>query len=81
MIEHTSAPYTPESPRGVPSEAETVARQAFQAAHPEVGFAFRRGSEPPWVAYWLAPGDERRYVTGATLTDVLDGLAEEFGES
>jgi hypothetical protein len=79
MHESTSAPFAHPSPPGTPSEAETLARQAFQAVHPEVGFAFRAGAEPPWVAYWLAAGDERRYVTGATMSDVLGRLAQEFG--
>lgn len=79
MIEDSRFWYTPPVPRGVPSEAETQRRMAFQARHPDVGFAFRGDREPPWVAYWLAAGDKRRYITGATLTDVLDGLAEEFG--
>lgn len=79
MCDATSPSYTAPASGRVPSEAETLRRQAFQAAHPEVGFAFRLGSGPPWVAYWLAPGDERRYIPGATMTEVLDGLAEEFG--
>lgn len=78
-MEHSSGSlYATPPPRDAPSDAETLARQAFQALHPEVGFAFRPGREPPWVGYWLAADDERRYVTGATLTEVLDGLAEEF---
>ena len=56
---------------------------AFQAAHPEVGFSPLPLCEDPekrWVAYWWAAEDGRpRHVTGRTLTDVLDTLAEEFG--
>lgn len=78
MIEHTSASYTPSGPPGTPTREENGARERFQAVHYEVGFEFRPGREPPWVAYWLAKDDERRYVTGATLTEVLGLLAEAF---
>lgn len=78
MHESTCSSYTTAPPGRAPSDAETLARQAFQAVHPEVGFAFRRGQEPPWAAYWLAADGERKHVTGATLTEVLDGLAGEF---
>ena len=81
-MEHfTSAPSAHPSSRRIPSETETLRRQAFQAAHPEVGFAYHGGCETPWVAYWLAAGGERRHVTGETMTGVLDRLAEEFGIS
>lgn len=78
MLDPTSAPFVyPPSP-GTPSEAETLRRQAFQAAHPEVGFAFQAGCDTPWVAYWLAPDGSRRHVTGTTMTGVLDKLGAEF---
>jgi hypothetical protein len=78
MCDTTSYSHTSPSPPGTPADAETQRRQAFQQLHPEVGFAFRAGCETPWIAYWLPPAGERRYVTGTILCDVLDQLAEAF---
>jgi hypothetical protein len=79
VIESTSQSSAYPSSRRIPAEAETQRRMAFQALHPEVGIAYRDGCETPWVAYWLAPDGGRKYVTGTTMTDVLDQLGEKFG--
>lgn len=79
MNDRTSAPSAHPVRPGVPTEEETRRRMAFQATHPEVGFAPQSHCGEPWIAYWLAADGKPRHVTGVTLGDVLDSLAEEFG--
>lgn len=70
---HESSPlYSMPPTPAVPSEEETERRMAFHVLHPEVHIAFRDGR-------WHADRAGRPRITGATMTDVLDGLAEEFG--
>jgi len=77
VIESNSPSYAVPSPKGAPTEAETLRRQAFQAVHPEVGFAFRDGQ---WTAYWLSADGEPMRAEADTLTGLLGRLAGEFGE-
>ena len=83
MANSISAPSANPVPPGVPTPEEDERRMAFQALHPEVGFSPLPLCEDPakrWVAYWWAAEEGRaRHITGPTLTDVLDSLAEEFG--
>ena len=73
-----------------PSTAERTRRRKktnggwrSRPLHPEVGFspaAALRGPRERWMAYWwLAEEGRAWHVTGPTLADVLDTLAEEFG--
>lgn len=78
MHEPTSPRHAAPVPPGTPGEDETLARMAFQAAHPEVGFRHLGGYGEPWIAYWLAADGRRRWVTGVTLGAVLGRLDAEF---
>ena len=82
MRESTSVPSVNPVPPGVPTPEETGKRIAFQVDHPEVGFSPLPLCDDPekrWTAYWLAEDGKPRHVTGPTLGDVLDTLAEKFG--
>ena len=83
MHEPTSAPHPAPVPLLDPTPGEDGRRMAFQAAHPEVGFAPLALCEDPgkrWVAYWWAEEGRAAHVTGPSLGDVLDTLAEEFSD-
>ena len=88
MTEDTSFSYTTPVPLGIPTEKETLRRQAFQTLHPEVGFTYRASPaesrtacEEPWVAYWLPPAGKPRHITGKTLTEVSTGWQKSSGDS
>ena len=83
MQDSTSVPPAQPVPLLDPTPGEDDRRMTFQALHPEVGFsplAFCEDPRKRWTAYWWAAEEGRAcHVTGPTLGDVLDTLADEFG--
>lgn len=82
MDESTSAPSAHPVPPGTPTREESERRERFQAENPRVGFSPLPRCEDPekrWTAYWWGEDEQAHHVTGKTLGDVLDSLAEKFG--